>query len=231
MMRPLKPQTNYQLAFEQGLQRARGQSPASLEALGAEKAPDGAYRLRVLDATCVVDLDGGTITRATTEQEQGDRAKQDEPPRRDEAAAVFAGGPALPMSWQILTLHYLCASPPWTDSSHWVSFAHFPDARGYDPVYRGRVLNRLCATVGRDRSTFVEACQRLGAESVDWGDEGFRFRVFPRLPVVITWYYGDDEFPPNASFLYLDNVLSFLPVEDVIVLSEGLVGRLQGKSW
>jgi len=230
-MLPLRPQTNYQLAFELGLERARGQSAASLEALGAEKAGDDAYRLRVLDATCLVDLNGGTVTRVGTEGEQGGRARQGESPRRSGAAAVSAGGPAFPMSWQILGLHYLCASPPWPDSSHWVSFAHFPDARGYDSVYQGRVLNRLCATAGRDRNTFVQACHRVGAESVDWGDEGFEFRVFPQLPVAITWYYGDDEFPPNASFFYLDNILSFLPVEDVIVLSEGLVGRLQGKSW
>ena len=202
-----------------------------LEDLGAEKAPNGTYRLRVLEATFVVDLARGTITRATTEQEHWDCTKQGEPPRREGTVPGFAGGPALPISWQILALHYLCASPPWTDSSRWVSFGHFPDARGYDPVYRGRVLKRLCATAGRDRDTFVQACHRLGAESIDWGDEGFRFRVFPRLPVVITWYYGDDEFPPNASFLYLDNVLSFLPTEDVIVLSESLVSRLQGKGW
>jgi hypothetical protein len=66
---------------------------------------------------------------------------------------------------------------------------------------------------------------------VDLGDEGFRFDVFPRLSVIIAWYAGDGELPANASFLYPDNALSFLPVEDIIVVSEGVVSRLQGKGW
>jgi len=212
MLGPLPPQTNYQVAFERGLERARGQRPEVLAALGAERTADGSYRLRVLDATFAVDLDRAAITLAGDEQPAA------------EAANVG-------LAWQILALHYLSASPPPPGPARWLSFADFQDARGYTPVYRGRVLHRLCGTVGRDRETFAAACHQLGGQPMDWADESFRFEVFPRLPLVVTWYYGDDEFPPNASFLYRDDVLTFVPLEDVIVLSEALVGRLRGKGW
>ena len=211
-MGPLQPQTNYQLAFDQALARAHGQSPASFKALGAQEMGDGRYELPVLEATFVVDLARGSVTRTCGDQPASE-------------------GAPVGLAWQILTLHYLCASHPWTNALRWVSFAHFVDARGYEPVYRQRVVARFCATAGRDRDTFLAASRQLGAEPVDWGEEGFRFYVFPQAPVVIAWYRGDEEFPPNASFVYPDNILSFLPIEDVIVLSEKLVSRLQGKGW
>jgi len=212
MLGPLQPQTNYQVAFERGLELARDQSVAALAALGAERADDGTYRLRVLDATFSVDLERGAISLA-----------DDKPPAPE--------GANVGLAWQILALHYLSASPPRPSAARWMSFADFQDARGYTPVYRGRVLHRLCGTVGRDRESFVAACHHLDGQPMDWADESFRFEVFPRLPIVVTWYYGDDEFPPNASFLYRDDVLAFVPLEDVIVLSEALVGRLRGKGW
>ena len=207
----VRPET-YQLALDQGLERVGRQDLSTLTALGAREIGEGRYELPVLDAAFVVDLPRGNVTRATA----------------DDGAA---GAAPVRMVWQILAVHYLSASPPWPDSARWISFADIVEARGYEPVYRGRVLGRLCATAGRDRETFVRACERVGAERLDWGDEGFRFPVFPRLSAIIAWYRGDEDFPPNASFVYPDNIQSLLPIEDVIVLSEAVVSRLQGIAW
>ncbi len=204
-MTPLEKQTNYQIAFDRGLERLRGQHAASLKALGGRVAAPGRLELPVLDVTFVFDLDAGVVTRKS--------------------------GDDVGMAWRILAVHYLGACTPWPQSSRWVSFADFAEVRGYESVYGGRVLGRLCGTAGRDEATFVSACQSLGAEPADWGDVGFRFQVFPHLPVVIAWYGGDGEFPPNASFLYPDNALSLLPAEDMVVLSERLVSLLQSKGW
>jgi len=200
-----EPQTNYQLAFEQGLDQVRRQESATLDMLGAKPVAAARYDLAVLETGLSIDLDQGSVR--------------------------LRGGGEVRIAWQILALHYLGASPPWPEATRWFSFADFAEARGYNAVHRGRVLERLCATVGRDRETFCDAAQRLGAERVGWGDAGFRFQVFPRLAVAIAWYCGDGELPPSASFLYPDNVLSFFPVEDMVVLSERVIGRLQGKGW
>ena len=72
-------------------------------------------------------------------------------------------------------------------------------------MYRDRVINRLCNTVGRDPDKFTSACTREGGISVVWGDQGFYFKVFPGLPLIIARFDGDGELPPGASFVYPDN--------------------------
>jgi len=136
---------------------------------------------------------------------------------------------SLRIEWQILALHYLAVLVPWAVGPLWVSFGEKREARGHDAVYRGRVLVRFCATAGGDREGFVRAAGGLGGEPVDMGDEGFKFQVFPRLAVVIVWYAGDEECGPGSSLLYPSKIMSILSVEDVVVLSERLVGGLQDK--
>ena len=125
--------------------------------------------------------------------------------------------------WQVIALHYLGARPLERPSERWVAFSDFQEIRGYESVYKGRVLGRLCATAGRDRDTFTQACLKLGATPVPYGDVGFEFRVFPQLSVILAWYAGDEEFPPAASFLFPDDILARLPLEDTIVLTEAIV--------
>ena len=133
--------------------------------------------------------------------------------------------------WQVLALHYLAARGV-REPVRWVSFPELePAAQVYNSVYRGRVINRFVATAGRGRNEFETAANALGGEPVEWGDAGFRFQVFPRLPVAVAWYAGDDEFPPDASFVYPDNITAIFSLEDVVVLSERIVARLQDGAW
>jgi len=198
---PVRERPEYAVAFARGLEAVRAQDAGTLGALGAVAAGARRYELPVLDERFVVDLEAGTVGRA---------------------------GGDVPMVWRILALHYLSCRRPDSPFTRWMSYGDFQDGRVYEKVYAARVLSRLRATVGKDRATFAESCRRLRGERISQGDEGFLFQVFPRLAVAIAWYEGDDEFPPAASFLLPDNALDFLVIEDLAVLSENVVGRLQG---
>ncbi len=198
-------QKNYELALEHALGCARAQEPAAFETLGAEMLAEGRYALPVLDATMHIDLSEGSV--------------------------LLDDGRNVGLGWQIPVLHYLSAPAYWPESAGWMAFADFQHLRGYEPVYRGRVLGRLCGTAGRTEEGFIEACQRLNATPIDKGDLGFQFPVFPQITLAVAWYRPDDDFPPDATILYPDNILTFLPLEDVIVLAECLVARLSGKAW
>ena len=193
-------QPNYQQALDAAFEAARSQTAEGLAALGARSLGGGRCELDVLEDVFTVDLAAGTVT---------------------------VSGAEAPPDWRILSLHYLAAFQPCPPFTRWLSFSDIPEIRGYKPVFDKRVIGRLCATAGRDRGTFVAASAAVGGRRFEWGDEGFEFRAFPRLAVGIAWYAGDEELPPGASFVYPDNVTAFLPIEDVVVLAEAIVARLQ----
>jgi hypothetical protein len=201
-----RPRPEYEVAFNRGLEALRTRDAGPLVALGAVPAGDRRYELPVLEGRYRIDLGAGTVARADD-----------------------GGGIDVPMVWRILAVHYLAARRPDSTMTRWVSYAEFQDVREYEKVFRVRVVGRLCATAGRDRESFTAACARLGGQPIPGGDAGFRIQVFPRLAVVVTWYAADEEFPANVSFLLPDNALDCLPLEDLVVLSESVVSRLQGR--
>jgi len=207
----LPRQDNYRLALEKAWDRLEGRPPGDFVRLGAAEAPGkgACVRLPVLEAVFEIDL----------------------PNRRMAVAGAPGGSREVSTAWGILALHYLQADVPVPAPTGLVSFEEMPEARGYAAPYRGRVIERFCRTVGRSRESFLSAARALGGQEVSGGDCAVRLMVFPRLPVTIVWYKGDDEFAPGASFLYEDVVSSVLVTEDIVVASERLVSRLCGKPW
>jgi hypothetical protein len=181
-----------------------------LQWLGAAEDDTGCWRLVVLEGTLVADLAAGVVR-------------------------VSEGKPASSW-WTVLVLHYLSVSvrpteEPWPG----VAFADLPGGRSYAPVYQGRVIARLCGTIGRDRATLAAAVEKLGGrelcdEAVAPADLACEFRVFPRVAMRLYWYAGDEEFSPSAVLLLPKTIASFFGIEDIVVLSERLVARLAGGS-
>ena len=194
-------QHNFQVAASQALQRVGAQSADQLEWLGARRDAD-TWTVRVLDGLLTVELTDGTV--------------------RTSSGEVVGGW------WQILTLHYLGVSDRPQDRPPGVTFADLASARAYGPVYQQRVIERLCRTIGRDRDSLLLAAESLGAKVAPAGDLGLDFQIYPRVGVRLIWYAPDEDFGPSASLLLPQNIESFFCLEDVVVLSEGLISRLSG---
>jgi hypothetical protein len=133
--------------------------------------------------------------------------------------------------WTILTLHYLAIVSRPEQQAPEVTFGDLATARSYAGVYQGRVIARLCATVGGDAKRLGAAAGAIGgrAGACGAGDAAFDFRVFPRVLVRLVWHAPDEEFSPSATLLLPANIESYFCAEDIVVLSESLVARLAGK--
>ena len=197
------PQHNFEDAAARALEGVRRQSAAQLEWLGASGG-DAAWTVPVLEATLEVDLHGGTVCRA--------------------------GGEPVGPWWRILTLHYLAVTGRPDALPAAVSFAELPAARAYAPVYHQRVIGRLCGTAGRRRESLVRGAAAVAGRPASLGDLSWDFQVYPRVGLRLIWHAGDEEFGPSATLLLPRNIESFFPVEDIVVLSEGLVRRLAGRN-
>ncbi len=197
-------QDNLARATELALAAVARQTDDQLTWLGAQR--DGhPWRLPVLEDKLHVDLATGRI-RTSAGREVGPH-------------------------WSILVLHYLAVADRPERRQPETTFAELPTARSYSDVYHQRVIARLCATAGRDAQTLSAAAGALGGRPAEGGDVAFDFDLFPRVAMRLIWHAPDEEFPSSATLLLPQNIESYLPSEDIVVLSERLVSRLGGRPF
>lgn len=58
------------------------------------------------------------------------------------------------------------------------------------------------------------------------GDASVLIWAFPRVPIGLVLWKGDEEFPPAGNILFDSSIPAYLPVEDIVVLTETVVWKL-----
>lgn len=53
-----------------------------------------------------------------------------------------------------------------------------------------------------DSSGFLNRGASLGGVQVGYGDAACRLPAFPKLPLTVVLWFGDDEFPPKGEHLF-----------------------------
>ena len=132
----------------------------------------------------------------------------------------------VPIQEQILILHYLLAADVPGPSGDWVSYREIPGATFYFSAFNKRAVEPMKKVFGRDVEGFHRAADRLKGVRIDPGDAGYEFRVFPKVPLQIILYAGDDEFPAEANILFDRSIGGILSPEDIAWLAGMVVYRL-----
>jgi len=135
--------------------------------------------------------------------------------------------PTISLYEQILILHYLTTFGKTATKGEYVSFKNLPGASFYNPTYRKRGPERILKVFGNNVEKIVEASAVLGGSRTDYGDVSVKLHVFPKIKAIVVLYRSDDEFPPEASILYNDDIINYLPLEDIAVLSGIIAGKLK----
>src|SRR5512147_1247492 len=76
-------------------------------------------------------------------------------------------------------------------------------------------LDKVAQKYGRDKSGFIGKGKRLGGEIVTGGDASIRLLPLPRIPVVMTLWLEDEEFPPRVD-LFFDTTCSMQMPMDML---------------
>jgi hypothetical protein len=200
---PPPRQTPYAQALRLGFEVlcSRALPPDRSTALGIT-VEDGIIRLPALNRLLTIDLSQRRV-----------QVENSEPARA---------------TWAVLAVHYLCATDLAPDPRV-VSFSHFQDCRSYLSVFGKRIVERFLATSGRTAESFAQAAAQLGGRKVAGSGTGYAFDVFPRVPITIIRYDGDEEIRPGASVIYRADAERLLPAEDRVVAAELLLDALAGK--
>lgn len=132
----------------------------------------------------------------------------------------------VPLQEQVLILHYLQADQPMGPSGEWVAYREIPGAGFYFAAFVKRAVDPLKKVFGQNIAGFDRAAGRLKGEPAGIGDAGYEFRLFPKVPVRLILYAGDEEFPAEANILFDRSIGRVLSPEDVAWMAGMLVYRL-----
>lgn len=137
-----------------------------------------------------------------------------------------AASKEIPLQEQVLILHYMMAETDARPSGKWVAYREIPGASFYFGPFTKRAIDPLKKVFGNDLSGFRTASAKLAGKPISDGDAGFEFSIFPKVPVRLIVWEGDEEFAPEAGILFDESVGYILPVEDVAWLAGMVVYRL-----
>lgn len=132
----------------------------------------------------------------------------------------------IPVQEQVLILHYLMADRFREPSGRWVSYREIPGASFYFSAFLKRAVDPLKKVFGENVPGFITASNRLYGRKVETGDAGFEFNVFPRIPMCINLWKGDEEFPAEVTVLFDESIEDMLPSEDIAWMASMHVYRL-----
>lgn len=126
----------------------------------------------------------------------------------------------------VLLLHYLLHASGKSLNDELVSYKDIPGGDKYFSVFKKRVEVPLLNAYGENPEGFGKACLGIGGERVDMGDISFRFQAFPKVFITYIFWKGDEEFPASLQVLFDSSVSSYLPLEDIVFLSEMLSWKI-----
>ena len=132
----------------------------------------------------------------------------------------------LPDFLQALLLYYLITADGTPIKNEWVSFADLPDGRMYNAAFQGYSGDEVVKAFGFDLDAFKSACLKAGGKPVDIGSASFIFQALPRLPLMITYWLGDEDFPSSCKILFDESACHYLPIDACAILGSMLVRKL-----
>jgi hypothetical protein len=72
----------------------------------------------------------------------------------------------------------------------------------------------------------ISRVMQWGGKPVELGDYGYIFKFFPRLPMALIHWEGDEEFPAYSKILYDISASNYMPTHGLAALTEFLIHRL-----
>jgi hypothetical protein len=132
----------------------------------------------------------------------------------------------LPLPFQALLIYYLTTTDGSSPVGGWVSFADLPGGRVYAQAFQGYTGSLLTRAFGEDLQAFRRACQSAGGVAVELGDAAYAFAGLPHVPLLVTYWQGEDELPSSSKVLFDQAATHHLPIDVCAIFGSMLVSRI-----
>jgi hypothetical protein len=196
------PQNTYEEARELAWAALERRDPAHVAACGLLEIDDaGRIKLPFLGDTFFVDI--------------------------RERKVMFENGSEVYPFLSVLLLHYLVGVDETPLAGEWISFREFEGGDAYFGSFTDRSLVPLKNAFGEKPDLLVPAAEPLGAAPIESGDISMRVPVFPKAPLAVVLWRGDEEFEPEVAILYDKTANSILRTEDLAICAALTVSKLR----
>ncbi|MFC2059893.1 DUF3786 domain-containing protein [Chloroflexota bacterium] len=132
----------------------------------------------------------------------------------------------VPLREKVMILHYLILAKGTPLTNKLITFKELPAGVVYSPTFDKRTIKPILKYFGEEPQRLVMAAEKLGGNSVDYGDVAVTISAFKRVPITIALWRGDDEFAPEGNVLFDAAISDYLSTEDTTVLCEMITWKL-----
>ncbi len=146
-----------------------------------------------------------------------------------ELVAYQTNGEPFPPHIQALGIYYFHTADGAPLAGDWVSFAELPDGRIYDHAFQGYSGNEVVKAFGLDVEGFKRACEKAGGRPETFGDAAYSFQALPRLPLLVNFWCGDEDFPSTCKILFDRSLSHYLPTDVAAILGGMLARKIVGQ--
>ena len=124
---------------------------------------------------------------------------------------------------QVLLLHYLITATGAPVEERWITFREVPSGSFYYPSFVKRAIVPLVRSLGQRPEVLEKVGGAMGEVVSLPGDQALKIWALPRVPVVLSLWKGDEEFPPEGNVYFDASIASYLPTEDIAYLAGAVV--------
>ncbi len=124
--------------------------------------------------------------------------------------------PRVDFQLTLVVLHYLFDARPSELRGRWIGEKDLPGGSLFFQGPHAFPTGRLLEIFHADPNAFHTAMKRLDGVAVDAGDSAYRLWMFPRIPILVIFWQGDDEFEPELHFRFDASITDHLQVLDTI---------------
>ncbi|MCS6908136.1 MAG: DUF3786 domain-containing protein [Anaerolineales bacterium] len=132
----------------------------------------------------------------------------------------------LGIAHQALILYYFLTARPRPLVEKWISFAELPDGRFYNRAFQGYTGRLLGRHFSNQLNRMEEAVRACGGSPYPFANQAYLFWVLPRVPLLLVYWEGDEDFPANYQILFDASIDSYLPTDACAIAGSMLTRKL-----
>ncbi|MGF7184604.1 hypothetical protein GGQ84_000688 [Desulfitispora alkaliphila] len=193
----------------------------------------GYFKLRYLNRDYRVDYPSGEVSFFHHGSERQEVRPQEAEQQKTGCARPIPqieepdySGDTILISDKTLMLMYLKQASGLPPREQLINFLQLPEGGHHHVPFIVDAINPMVEFYDQRRKLFYEAVAKLDGEINELGDFGATIQVFPKIPLAMMVWEGDEEFPAKGNVLFDETVSSYLDTAGAYVMGINAARRL-----